>query len=353
MSGAGMAGMAGVGGAGAGAGGASTSPMCKTTPQTLKEAGACSGRLIGTALAASHLNEAQYQTTAKEFSYATPENEMKWGSVEPSQGAFNWTAADQIVSFAKTNGMKVKGHNLVWHSQLPGWVSGLGTADQVRSAMVNHITQVMGHYKGNSTVVAWDVVNEAWENDGSKLRDSPFSSKLGTGFIDEAFKAARAADSSVKLYYNDFRADGMNAKANSIYAMVKSMVERGIPIDGVGLQMHTGTPNPPSTPADVLQNLQRITALGLEVVISEMDSHVCDGLTSADQKQYYHDIVAACVAVPMCTAITFWGASDKYSWLNSFNETNCAGKDPSGCLWDANWMKKPAYNGVLDALQGK
>jgi GH35 family endo-1,4-beta-xylanase len=117
--------------------------------------------------------------------------------------------------------------------------------------------------------------------------------------------------------------------------------------------MHTGTPNPPSSADDVLKNMQRITALGLEVLISEMDAHVCDGLTPEQQKQYYHDIVAACVQTPKCTAITFWGTSDKYSWLNSFNETNCAGKDPSGCLWDGNWMKKPAYSGVMDALTGK
>jgi endo-1,4-beta-xylanase len=219
--------------------------------------------------------------------------------------------------------------------------------------MLNHITQVMKHYKDGGTVVAWDVVNEAWENDGTKFWDTPFSSKLGMGFVDDAFTAARAADSKAKLYYNDYRADGMNAKANAIYTMVKGMVERGVPIDGVGIQVHTGTPNAPSTPADILLNMQRITALGLDVVISEMDVHVCDGLTTEQQKQYYHDVIAACVKVPRCTAITFWGASDKYSWVKDFNETNCAGKNPSACLWDDNWMKKPAYYGVMDALTGK
>ena len=111
-------------------------------------------------------------------------------------------------------------------------------------------------------------------------------------------------------------------------------------------------PNAPSTPDDILQNMQRIAALGLEIVISEMDVHVCDGLTAQQQKQYYHDVVAACVKVPKCTAITFWGASDKYSWVKDFNETNCAGKNPSACLWDDNWMKKPAYDGVMNALIG-
>lgn len=348
----GQAGSAGTAGGG-GSSGTSGQPVCKDTPLTLKDAGSCSNRLIGTAIAANHLNDSSYTTTAKEFNYATPENEMKWDSIEPSQGNFNFGPGDQVVTFAKSNGMKVKGHTLVWRYSVPAWVSNLGTAEQLRAAMVNHITQVMNHYKSGGTVIAWDVVNEAWENDGTKFWDTPFSSKLGTTFVDDAFKAARAADANAKLYYNDYRADGMNAKANAIYGMVKSMVERGVPIDGVGLQVHTGTPNAPSTPDEILQNMQRLAALGLEIVISEMDVHVCDGLTTEQQKQYYHDVVAACVKVPKCTAITFWGASDKYSWVKDFNETNCAGKDPSACLWDANWVKKPAYDGVMAALIGK
>lgn len=341
--------------AGSGSGGsASTMPQCQgATPTTLKDAGACSGRIIGTALNASRLNESAYANAAKEFNYATPENEMKWDAVEPTQGNFNFSAGDQIVNFAKSNGMKVKGHTLVWHMQLPGWVSSLSSADAVRSAMNNHITSVMNHYKAGGTVTAWDVVNEAWENDGSKLRNSPFAAKLGASFIDEAFITARAVDPSAKLYYNDFRADGMNAKAESIYQMVKGMVERGVPIDGVGLQMHEGTPNPYPTAAEIAQNMQRIADLGLEVLISEMDAHLCDGMTLEQQKTWYHDVVAACIAQPKCTAISFWGTTDKYSWLNTWDETNCGSKAPQGLMWDSNWMKKPAYSGAFDALLGK
>jgi endo-1,4-beta-xylanase len=332
--------------------GGPTMPFCNIPP-TLKEAGACTNRIIGTALAVGHLADNSYTTAAKEFNYATPENEMKWDATESSRGSFNFGPADQIVSFAQQNGMKVKGHTLVWHNQLPAWVQALSTTADVRSAMVNHITTIMNHYKSGGTVVAWDVVNEAWENDGSKLRDSPFSLRIGAGFIDEAFIAAHAADPNAKLYYNDFRADGLNAKADAIYNMVKGMVERGIPINGVGLQMHEGTPNPYPTVAEIAQNMQRIADLGLEVFISEMDAHVCDGMTAQQQATWYHDVVAACVAQPKCTAITFWGTSDRFSWLNTFNETNCGGMNPSGCLWDSNWMKKLAYTGVLNALTGR
>jgi endo-1,4-beta-xylanase len=349
----GQAGASGSAGALGGSGGSAlTMPMCSGTPMTLKDAGACSNRPIGTALAASHLSESAYATAAKEFNWATPENEMKWDAIEPTQNGFSYSQGDQIVNFAKSNGMKVKGHTLVWHLQLPSWVTNLGTADQVRSAMNNHITNVINHYKDGGVVVAWDVVNEAWENDGSKLRNSPFSAKLGMDFIDEAFKTARAADSKAKLYYNDFRADGMNAKAQSIYDMVKGMVERGVPIDGVGLQMHEGTPNPYPPVSEIAQNMQRLVDLGLEVTISEMDAHTCDGMTLDEQKTWYHDVIAVCIAQPKCTAITFWGTTDKYSWIKDFDETNCAGKDPQGCLWDNNFAKKPAYDGVMQALMG-
>ncbi len=211
---------------------------------TLKQAGLCNDRLVGTAIGAPHLSDAALVDIAKaEFDYVTAENEMKWSSLQPSQGAFDFSAADQIVDFAIDNGMEVKGHTLVWHNQLPSWVQGLGSAEAVRAAMVNHIQTVMDHFKGK--VIAWDVVNEAWANPNDwpngepTLRNSVFYQMLGESFIDEAFVAARAADPDVKLYYNDFRSEAVGQpKGDAIYAMLQGMVERGVPIDGVGLQTH-------------------------------------------------------------------------------------------------------------------
>ncbi len=325
-------------------------PYCETTPTTLKEAGECTSRLIGNAASAGELDDANYVAALGDFNYLTPENEMKFDAIEPSPGGFNFSGADAIVDFAKRNGMKVKGHTLVWRYQNPSWLTNMTSGEEVRQAMIRHIEGVMGHYKGNDTVIAWDVVNEAINNEGTGYWDSPFT-KIGQSYVDEAFIAAREVDPNVKLYYNDYRADGMNAKSDAIYEMVRSMVERGIPIDGVGVQMHTGTPNVQFPLDEIQENMQRIADLGLEVVISEMDQHVCDGVTPEQQAQYYHDVVSFCMDLPECTAITFWGF-DQYSWLNTWNETNCNGSDPSGTLWDKNWMKKPAYYGVLDALQG-
>nr|MDQ2644473.1 endo-1,4-beta-xylanase [Myxococcota bacterium] len=342
-----------------GGGGAGGSPlMCPPTAKTLKEAGACSGRLIGTAIATSHLNEAAYVETLREHNYATAENEMKWDSLEPNKGVFNYSNADQFVNFAEQNGMKIKGHTLVWHLQLPGWVTSMNNPDEVRAAMTNHIKTIIGHYKDR--IKEWDVVNEAFENPNNwpdentpTYRNSVFYRVLGKSFVDDAFIAAREADPEAKLIYNDFRSEGLQPKSNAIYEMVKSMVERGIPIDAVGLQTHLGTPNSKPPVADVIANMQRIADLGLEVLISEMDSHCCDGESPESQATRFHEIVTACLDQPACKAITFWGTTDKYSWLNTWDELDCGGRKPSGLLWDDNYQKKPVYTGVMNALLGK
>jgi endo-1,4-beta-xylanase len=284
---------------------------------------------------------------------------MKWSQLQRQPGMFNFGPADQIVDFAEQNGMAIKGHTLVWHSQLPQWVQQLATPDEVRAAMLTHIETVVSHYRGR--VVAWDVVNEAWQDNGSALRDSVFYTQLGEGFIDEAFRAARAADPDAKLYYNDFGAEGTTRKSNAIYAMVQGMLERGVPIDGVGMQMHTrsvGNPTPSIAELDI--NMQRLAALGLEIVISELDVATCSAQpmdTRMDaQGSRYFDLVRACVKQPACKAITVWGVIDGYSWLNNMGQnqaTGCsAGQQPLALLFDDSYAKKPAYAGVLSALMG-
>ena len=331
--------------------GGTSGKTCGTTAATLKAAADCTGRLIGVALSSQHLSESGYATAAKEFNFTTPENEMKWDQIEPSKGQFSWSAADQIVNFASSNGMKVKGHTLVWYNQLPQWVSNLTNATDVRAAMVAHIQGVMQHYKGK--IAIWDVVNEAVSIEGTSYRDCPFYKYLTETYIDDAFKAARAVDPDVKLYYNDYNDEGLNAKSDFVYKLLQRLVSAGVPIDGVGMQMHYGKPNDAFTMADLKANIQRIVDLGLEVVFSEMDVHRCSGMSESDQTTLYHDLVATCVAEPLCKAVTFWGISDKYSWLNSYSPLGCSGSQkPLGDLWDDNFKKKPAYTGVLNALLG-
>ncbi|MER5185090.1 endo-1,4-beta-xylanase [Streptomyces sp. NPDC002896] len=302
---------------------------------TLGAAAAEKGRYFGTAVAASHLGESQYVSTLNtEFNSVTPENEMKWDAVEPTQNSFTYTSADQIVSHAQSKGMKVRGHTLVWYSQLPSWVSNLGATD-LRSAMNNHITKVMQHYAGK--IHSWDVVNEAFQDGSSGARrSSPFQDKLGDGYIEEAFRTARAADSSAKLCYNDYNIEGVNAKSTAVYNMVKDFKARGVPIDCVGLQSHFNSASP--VPSDFQANLQRFADLGVDVQITELD---IEG-SGTSQATSYSNVVKACLAVSRCTGITVWGITDKYSWRSS----------GTPLLFDSNYTKKAAYTSVLTALGG-
>ncbi|GJF31439.1 beta-xylanase [Kitasatospora sp. NE20-6] len=302
---------------------------------TLAGSAAAKGRYFGTAVAANHLGESAYASTLDaEFNAVTPENEMKWDAVEATRNTFTYSAADQIVSHAQSKSMKVRGHTLVWHSQLPGWVGSLGTTD-LRTAMNNHITQVMTHYKGK--IYAWDVVNEAFQDGSSGARrSSPFQDKLGNGYIEEAFRTARSVDPNAKLCYNDYNTDGQSAKSNAVYAMVKDFKQRGVPIDCVGFQSHFNSASP--VPSDYQANLQRFADLGVDVQITELD---IEGSGTA-QATSYGKVTTACLAVTRCTGITVWGIPDKYSWRSS----------GTPLLFDNNYAKKPAYTAVLTALGG-
>jgi endo-1,4-beta-xylanase len=223
--------------------------------------------------------------------------------------------------------MKVRGHTLVWHAQQPPWVEPL-TGQNLRNAMLNHIAGVANHYEGD--VFAWDVVNEAFEWDGSR-RQSNLQRQLGNGWIEEAFRAADAADPNVKLCYNDYGTDAINAKSTAIYNMVRDFKARGVPIDCVGFQSHLAhNENLSSYQA----NLQRFADLGVDVEITELDVGQGSG-----QAATYETVTKACMAVARCTGITVWGVTDKYSW-----------RTDNPLLFDGNYQKKPAYHSVLAAL---
>jgi endo-1,4-beta-xylanase len=311
-------------------------------PSLLREAAAQSGRLIGVALQARLLDDASYTSAAKEFGSVTAENEMKWQSLEPQPNQFNFGPADRIVAFAEENAMAVRGHTLVWHSQLPGWVSQLTTPEAVREAMLNHIDTVVTRYRGR--VFAWDVVNEAWQDGEAALRTSVFQAQLGDRFIDEAFFAARAADPDAKLYYNDYGTEGTGRKANSVFTMVQGMLERGVPIDGVGMQMHVTNNDGGPSAQQFATNMQRLVDLGLQVNISggTVDERL------AAQRQRAQSLVQACMDQPGCDFITVWGVADQYSWRRRCED----GSDALPLLFNNGYEKKPAYSGVFDALMG-
>ncbi|MEE1785794.1 endo-1,4-beta-xylanase, partial [Streptomyces sp. SP17BM10] len=291
------------------------------------------GRYFGTAVASGRLGDSTYSTILdREFNMITPENEMKWDTTEPSRGSFNFAPADAIVGHASAHGQRMRGHTLVWHSQLPDWVKSLTDATTLRGVMDNHITTEMSHYKG--TIYAWDVVNEAFADDGSgRHRGSVFQNVLGDGFIEEAFRTARNTDPSAKLCYNDYNIENWSdAKTQGVYRMVKDFKSRGVPIDCVGFQSHFGTGGPP---ASFQTTLSSFAALGVDVQLTELDIAQASG-------NAYATAVQDCLNVTRCTGITVWGIRDSDSWRS--------GENP--LLFDRNGTKKPAYGAVLTTLGG-
>ncbi len=305
-------------------------PNVAQAASTLGAQAATTGRYFGTAVAAGRLGDSTYVSILdREFNMITPENEMKWDTTEPSRGNFNFGPADQIVSHAQAHGQRMRGHTLVWHGQLPGWVSSITDANTLRSVMDNHITQEMTHFRGK--IYAWDVVNEAFADGSTQHRSSVFQNVLGNGFIEEAFRTARAADPSAKLCYNDYNIEDWNAaKTQGVYAMVRDFKSRGVPIDCVGFQSHFGSGGPPSNFQTTLSNF---AALGVDVQITELD--IAQAPSTA-----YSNTVRACMNVSRCAGITVWGIRDSDSWRSGDNPL----------LFDSNGNKKAAYDAVLSAL---
>lgn len=235
---------------------------------TLGASAAEQGRYFGTAVAANKLSDSAYTTILnREFNSVTPENEMKIDATEPQQGQFSYGAADQIVNHARSRGMSVRGHTLAWHSQQPGWMQNM-SGSALRQAMLNHVTQVATHFRGQ--VVAWDVVNEAFADGSSGARRDSNLQRTGNDWIEAAFRAARAADPAAKLCYNDYNTDDWShAKTQAVYMMVRDFKQRGVPIDCVGLQSHFNSGSP--YPSNYRTTLSSFAALGVDVQITELD----------------------------------------------------------------------------------
>jgi endo-1,4-beta-xylanase len=317
---------------------ASPSPALRDLAGSLK---------IGSAVGLPQLDtDARYaEILAREFNSVTPENALKWGPVEPAQGTYDWSGADEIVAFAQAHGQKVRGHTLVWHNQLPGWLSdGTFTAAQLGEILKDHIATEVGRYAGK--IYAWDVVNEPFADDGT-WRDTIFFKTLGQGYVADALRWARAADPAAKLYINDYNIEGINAKSDAMYDLVKSLKAQGVPLDGVGFQGHYDLASP--FPGDLADNLKRFADLGVEVAFTELDARFTLPVTEsalAQQATYYGQTVAACLAVSACVGVTVWGFADGYSWVPfSFPGEGAA------CLYDSNLAPKPAYTAVVEALR--
>ncbi len=300
--------------------------------------------------AASHLwNENLYtETLAREFDLLTPENAMKFNSLHPTLYRYNFDAADMLVEFAEKNDMQVRGHTLVDHNQLASWLlEGDWTRDELVRILQDHVTTVVEHYKGQ--VVAWDVVNEAVADDGN-LRENIWLTGIGPEYIDMAFHWAHQADPDALLFYNDYNGEGLGTKSNAIYALVQQLLQRGVPIHGVGLQMHVSVNSFPKS-QDIAVNMERLSTLDLDVHITEMDVRIQAPPTNKDltkQADIYRDTLRVCLSVQNCKAFIMWGFTDLYSWIPSHFE----GWD-AALIFDKSYQPKPAYNALIAELSNQ
>ncbi|AWT45997.1 MULTISPECIES: endo-1,4-beta-xylanase [Streptomyces] len=309
-----------------------TPPTAHAAESTLGAAAAQSGRYFGTAIASGRLGDSTYTSIAsREFNMVTAENEMKIDATEPQRGQFNFTAGDRVYNWAVQNGKKVRGHTLAWHSQQPSWMQSL-SGSTLRQAMIDHINGVMAHYKGK--IAQWDVVNEAFSDDGSGGRRDSNLQRTGNDWIEVAFRTARAADPAAKLCYNDYNIENWTwAKTQGVYNMVRDFKSRGVPIDCVGFQSHFNSGSPYNS--NFRTTLQNFAALGVDVAITELD---IQGASSST----YAAVTNDCLAVSRCLGITVWGVRDSDSWRS--------GDTP--LLFNNDGSKKPAYTAVLNALNG-
>lgn len=293
-------------------------------------------------------NEPVYSATlAREFNMVTPEVSMKFSETEPQPDVYTFAKADAIVAFAQAHQMQVRGHNLVWNIDLPAWLTGgTFTRDQLITILRDHIITEVTRYRGQVTI--WDVVNEAVGDNGD-LRDTIWLRGIGPQYIDMAFQWAHQANPQARLFYNDYGGEGLGRKSNAIYALVKGMLQRGVPIDGVGLQMHISLDRYPN-PQDVLANMQRLAALGLEVQITEMDVQTQGDARPLPQKltaeaQLYGEMLHTCLSVTRCTAFVMWGFTDAHSWIPA-----ATGHPDFPLIFDAQYRPKPAYFALLRVL---
>ena len=338
---------------------------------------------IGAAIDKGSYKDAHEYLLQKHFNVVVCENEMKWESLQRTEGTFTFETADEMVAFAEANNMQVRGHTLVWHSQTPSWVFSNATKEELLARMKTHITEVVSRYKGR--IFAWDVVNEAivgYDADGNDVgedlaaldtwgyRNSKWYEICGEDYIIEAFRAAREADPDAKLFYNDYW-NYLDGKRDAIIGIIEKLQAEDL-IDGVGLQCHLNisvaqekvdNQTAYQTVENLEKEIQEYAALGLDVHITELDISIYTrDYTSSDESRWftedelsdaYQEMLAARYKEffdmfransDLISNVTFWGIADDNTWLSEFS----SGRPDHPLLFDKNLMAKEAFFAITD-----
>jgi endo-1,4-beta-xylanase len=324
--------------------------------------------LIGTALSAQQIEERDAKAAAliqQQFNAVTPENIMKAEIIHPEWDRYNFDLADKIVAYGAKHKMKVNGHTLIWHSQLPQFARRIKDVDSFKTFFTNHINTVASRYSGK--IFSWDVVNEALNEDGT-MRKSIFLDRMGDGFVTEAFRLAEKASPNTELYYNDYNNE-QPKKREGCLALVKKVQAAGVRIDGVGIQGHWHLGRVPFK--DIEESILAYHALGLKVMITELDiemlprnfqgadvnqrqasnpalnpyaNGIPDSLLQQQANDYANLFKLFLKHKDKVTRVTFWGVNDGQSWLNGWP---VPGRTNYPLLFDRAFQPKPAYHAVM------
>ncbi len=316
-------------------------------PPALRQLAGARGITIGSCVDEDALrDDAGYAAMlGREFSMVTPQNSMKFDELHVAPFHYTFETGDRVVDFAEKHGMQVHGHVLVWHEQLPDWLTKrTWTPEQLRTILREHIFRVVGHYRGRIPI--WDVVNEAIDDNG-EMRKTIWLKGIGPEYISLAFQWAHEADPNAHLWYNDYGGEGMGRKSDAIFKLLEGLRQHGVPVDGVGLQSHFEIDEAPN-PEDVRANMQRLARLGLAIHVSELDVGVKMPATPdklAAQAKVYRDMMRACLSVSACKHFTLWGFTDRYSWIpEAFPGLGAA------LIFDEQMRPKPSYQALVEAL---
>lgn len=320
---------------------------------TLRETAEQVGVYYGAAISPAPLaaDPAYGPAFVRETNSLTLENHLKWNLVHPAPGVWDFSVADQLIDFAAANGMRIRGHTLVWDQDLvdstPAWVTAITDPAELRAVLAEHVQTVVGRYRGR--IETWDVVNEPIETVGAALYDNVFHRLLGPGYIAEALALAHAADPDAALVVNEVLVERAGAKFDALLALAEELLAAGAPLHGIGLQGHFfGAP----VAAELQANVEAVAALGLRVELTEVDVLLRgDGDLAtrlARQRDDYRSIAAACMAVPACVGLTTWGITDARTWIDSF-----IGPGFAPLPLDESYARKPAYFGLREGLAAR
>ena len=307
------------------------------------------------------------EAVVEHFNSITPENALKWPSLSVAEGDYDFSAADRILDFAESKGLRLRGHTLIWArlNGLPDWVAEALESDadpptRLRALIEHHVRLVVGRYVGR--IETWDVVNEPLALLGGELDQNLFAQTLGAEYIGVAFRAAHEADPNARLVLNEIFATVSAEKLDGLVVLVEQLRADGVPIHGVGLQGHLFgrliTSEPLPTQQDFEAMIDRLTALGVTVEFTEVEVPIWLFPESPDrleaQAEVYASLFRACASRLLCLGVTVWGVDDSLSWLDadeSYSTLFGQGEPALPLLLDVSRNPKPAYDAALGALE--